>query len=97
VLRCVCEVYGVDRLVVQPESSFGTLLMYDGTTGVARLCKPHHHHEILQSSRQQPLGCFKGTFDYMENPQIVQHLTGKNFVDERIKGWGNLSEHDVIN
>ena len=32
-LRCVCEVYGVDRLVVQLESSFGTLLLYDGTTG----------------------------------------------------------------
>jgi hypothetical protein len=52
-MRCcvVSEVYGVDRLVVQ----------LDGTTGVARLCKPHHH-ETLQSSRQQPLGCFKGTF-----------------------------------
>lgn len=74
-LRCGCEVYGIDRLVVQLESSFGTLLLYDGTTGVARLCKPHHG-EILQSSR---------TFHYRENLQIVQRLTGKNFVDKRIK------------
>jgi hypothetical protein len=83
VLRCVCEVYGVDRLVVQLESSFGTL-MYDGTTGVARLCKPYHH-EICKAVVSDHWGCFKGTCYYMEDPQIVQRPTGKSFVDERIK------------
>jgi hypothetical protein len=40
---------------------------------------------FLQSSRQQLLGCFKRTFYYRGNPQIVQRLIGKSFVDERIK------------
>jgi hypothetical protein len=66
---------------VRLESSFGTLLMYNGSGSVVQASPPRNFAKLSSATTR----LLKGTFYCMENPQIVQRLTGKSFVDERTK------------
>jgi hypothetical protein len=43
-------------------------------------CGKPHHYKALQSSRQQPLGCLKGTFYYTGNPKNVPAPNRQKFL-----------------
>ena len=92
---CGCEVYGVDRLVGQLESLFGTLLSVRWHNGEWRGCASLTMMKFCKVLVSNHWVTLKELFITEKISKLF--ITGKTFVDERIKGWGNLSEHDFIN